>query len=135
MPENSNIPNPFAFKKNEKLCSKKLIDEVFENGKSISKGCLRIIYLCKNKLPETTNQVLISVAKKRFKKAADRNRIKRLIREAYRLNKTELQELSRQQQQQINLAIIYQSNEILNYQAVEADLKSALIKLISKIKH
>ncbi len=110
------------------------MDEVFENGKSINKGCLRIIYLCKNELPNTTNQVLISVAKKRFKKAVDRNKIKRKIREAYRLNRAELQDLSKQQQQQINLAIIYQTNEILTYQAIEADLKNALVKLISKIK-
>ena len=111
------------------------MDEVFENGKSISKGCLRIIYLCKNESLESSNQVLISVAKKRFKKAVDRNRIKRLIREAYRLNKTELKDLSTQKQQQINLAILYQCNEMLNYQAIEADLQNCLVKLIYKINH
>ena len=77
----------FSYSKEEKLKQKKEISLLFEKGKWQSCGNLRIIFLKEN-LNETL-QIGVSVSKRFYKKAVDRNRIKRLLREAFRLNKTE----------------------------------------------
>lgn len=80
----------YSFPKEERLRSKKLIAELFGKGSSFNLYPLRFVYL-KHPQPEaTTPQILVSVSKKYFKKAVDRNRIKRLMREAYRQNKAKL---------------------------------------------
>lgn len=78
----------FNFPKNEKLKSRKLIERLFAEGKSVPKYPIRLVFM-----PLTVNGIFtqagFSVSKKAFKKAVDRNRVKRLMREAYRLNKNE----------------------------------------------
>ncbi|MDB9960491.1 ribonuclease P protein component [Oceanihabitans sp.] len=80
----------FTYNKKEKLKSNKLIDALFENGKSISVYPLRLVFL-ETTFPESIKiKTGVSVPKRNFKKAVDRIRIKRVMREAYRLNKSEL---------------------------------------------
>lgn len=76
-----------TFHKTERIVSQKLIDELFTSGqsKSLVAFPLRAVYM--EKAEAETTQVLISVSKRHFKHAVDRNRVKRQIREAYRLNK------------------------------------------------
>lgn len=77
----------FSFPKKEKLKSKKRIEQLFEEGRSISEFPLKLIYL-KTKTPEGIKiQTGVAVPKRKFKSAVKRNRIKRLMRESYRLNK------------------------------------------------
>lgn len=87
MEEQGNIR--YTFSKREKLCSEKTIGRMFSDGVSFVKFPLRVIYLVEELADgeEPICQVLTSVPKKRFKRAVKRNRIKRLMREAYRLNK------------------------------------------------
>ena len=77
----------FTFNKKDKLKSKTLIEQLFSEGKSVSAFPLRLVYM-----PTTFNdgalfKTGVSVSKRNFKKAVDRNRIKRLMREAFRLHK------------------------------------------------
>jgi len=77
----------YTFKKEEKLKSKKLIEQLFEKGSSLSEFPLRMVYLKVDHRSNYTVQASFSASKRKFKKAVDRNRIKRLMRESYRLNK------------------------------------------------
>ncbi|WP_047549166.1 ribonuclease P protein component [Psychroserpens sp. Hel_I_66] len=79
----------FSYSKKEKLKSQKLIEQLFSEGKSVSAYPLRMVYLESNFEDGTQFKTGVSVSKRNFKKAVDRNRIKRLLREAYRLNKAE----------------------------------------------
>jgi ribonuclease P protein component len=78
----------FTFEKNERLSHRSKIDDLFQKGMAFNSGILRVVYLT------ATNEtacirLLVTVPKRKFKKAVARNRIKRLIREAYRLHKNE----------------------------------------------
>ena len=79
----------FTFRKQEKLKHKKLIEILFSEGKSISVFPLRIVFLENDHDGNKLLQVGFSVPKRLIKKAVDRNRIKRQLREVYRLNKKE----------------------------------------------
>jgi len=77
----------FSYSKKEKLKSQKLIEQLFSEGQSVSAYPLRMVYL-KTEFTDTQFKTGVSVSKRNFKKAVDRNHIKRLLREAYRLHKT-----------------------------------------------
>jgi ribonuclease P protein component len=77
----------YTFKKEERLCNKKLIDELFHNGSSFLCYPFRATWQLSDSTGPFPAQALFAVSKRRFKRAVDRNRIKRLMREAYRLNK------------------------------------------------
>ena len=79
----------FTFPKKEKLKSQKLIEKLFLEGKAVTAFPLRMLYLRTDFEDGTKIKTGVSVSKRNFKKAVDRNRIKRLLREAYRLNKPE----------------------------------------------
>ncbi|MDP6908197.1 MAG: ribonuclease P protein component [Flavobacteriales bacterium] len=120
----------YSFGKNEKLCSKLMIDELFSSGKSFKEHPLRVIHL-PVETSNVTAKVLISVPKKRFKKAVSRNRIKRLIREVYRLNKNELHTIWKGERKYFAIAFVYIGNEIPIYKELNTTMKRALSKLKS----
>ena len=114
----------YNFPKEERLRSKKLIAELFRKGSSFNLYPLRFVLL-KTDLPQSFfPQVLISVSKKHFKKAVDRNRIKRQIREVYRLNKHQLL-LSGTCAIQV-LGIIYIGKEKSSFELIQKKLNSFL---------
>ncbi|MEP1489036.1 MAG: ribonuclease P protein component [Algibacter sp.] len=78
----------FTYNKKEKLKSKKLIDQMFIEGKSVSAYPLRLVYMPTVFDDNLIAKTGVSVSKRNFKTAVDRNRIKRLLRESYRLNKS-----------------------------------------------
>ncbi|WP_262248980.1 ribonuclease P protein component [Parapedobacter soli] len=77
-----------TFSKEERLCSKRLIDGLFRDGSSFFIYPYRVVFMRMEGVP--TAQVLLSVSKRRFSRAVDRNLLKRRMREAYRLQKNEL---------------------------------------------
>jgi ribonuclease P protein component len=120
----------YTFKKEERLCSKKLIEELFHNGSSFLLYPFRIVWL-KHDLPaDVPVQVLINVPKRRFKKAVDRNLIKRRIRESYRLNKVEgLYVFLKGHSSQLLLAFQYVGKDIADFELVDKKLKQVLAQL------
>ena len=78
-------------------------------------------------------RVMVSVPKKRFKHAVDRNRIKRLTREVYRLNKQEIIDYALGQNLKLYISFQYVSNEVEKYELLERKMKNALRKLIQNL--
>lgn len=119
----------YTFSKEEHLCRKKLITELFGQGSSFGVYPLRLVW---QPLPAPTAeppQVLISVSKRTFKRAVDRNYLKRLVREAYRLNKHRLTEAPGGHRVG-QLAIIYTGKEKKPFAIVQNKLISGLVRLL-----
>ena len=120
---------PNSFKKEERLCNIRLIDQLFTNGSSFHLYPFRVTFLLSKEIPVPA-QVIIAVPKRRFKRAVDRNLLKRRIREGYRINKQAfLYEFLDQQQATIIFSIQYIGKEIHDYKFIELKLKEALLKL------
>lgn len=118
----------FKFPKSEKLHSKILIDALFGKGKSFFIYPFKILHLPEKGNSIPNNQVLITASSKKFKKATDRNVIKRRIREAYRLNKYILNE-NWSADFHLMIGYIYVGKEIPSYELIDSKLKQSLQRL------
>jgi ribonuclease P protein component, eubacterial len=122
------------FPKCARLSLKNDIDSLFENGQSFISYPLRIVYLSDtaDTSSESGISVLVSVPKKRIKQAVKRNRVKRLIRESFRLNKNAFVDDQTFNGKRLNIAFMYVSDEVLPF----ANIEKATIKALKKIsKH
>jgi ribonuclease P protein component len=117
----------FTFKKNERLCSKTIIDALFENSKFINAYPLRLSYLEYDYPDEIPGQVVFVVSKRRLKKAVDRNRTRRLVREAYRLQKEGFYNINGRK---FAMAISFNGKEPLDFETA----KNSIAKIIRKLK-
>lgn len=123
----------YTFKKEERLCSEKLLEKLYHNGSSFLLYPFRVVWLIEP-LPVAA-QVVISVPKRRFKKAVDRNLLRRRIREAYRLHKTEnLYSFLAEQDKQVLLGLSFVGKEIVEYPLIEKKLK-AVFEQLKKLCH
>lgn len=127
--------NDNTFGKNEKLCHQKSIDRLFEQGKSFIAYPLRVVYYIEQQEDEEQQlaKLLISVPKRKFKRANKRNRIKRLIRETYRLSKREILTFFQEKNISAEVAFIYLKDELPSYEEVDKAMKKALMTLVYKI--
>jgi ribonuclease P protein component len=118
----------FGFGRKEKLKSRKQIEELFLKGKNFSVFPLRVTYQF---LPaeEGMIQVGVTAGKKYFKRAVDRNRIKRLIREAYRLQKNDLLETVKQKGQKGFLFFMYTDKSIVSFLVIKEAMNKCLKRL------
>lgn len=120
----------FTYGKSEKLKSKKLIDQLFTEGQSVSAYPLRLVYLNTTFNDNNIAKTGVSVSKRHFKTAVARNRIKRLLRESYRLNKAEyFNNLTTQHA----FMVLYIGKDIPTYTLVETKMKLLFEKFSSKI--
>lgn len=131
MPSNRN-----TFQKHERLCSVIAIDRLFNGGsRSYSSFPIRIVYrLDENPAQKADIQVMITVSKRHFHHAVQRNRVKRQIREAYRKHKQLLWQALEGQPQALTLAFIWQDNNLWSSAAVEKKIVNLLNRLVEKIK-
>ena len=106
----------FTYPKKEKLKSKTTIDLLFSEGKSVSKYPLRLVYVENKESNTELMKMGVSVSKKYFKKAVDRNYFKRVLRETYRLNKHLLID---HLEKPHAFMFFYQTKERLSYQEIE----------------
>jgi ribonuclease P protein component len=116
----------------ERLKSRKLIEQLFSEGNKFGIAPFRIFYLYKEE-KKMSLQFGVGVSNRNFKKSVDRNRIKRMIREAYRLQKPILQNILREKNGELNLFVIYTGKEIPEYAEVHNKMKKVLDKLYSII--
>lgn len=93
---------------------------------------LRVVYLPVEE-SEVDASILISVSKRRFKRAVKRNRVKRQIREAYRVNKHGLLEVLKDKQCKLAIAFIYLSDQLVESSVIEDKMKIALARIAEKI--
>ncbi|SFH33411.1 ribonuclease P protein component [Pontibacter chinhatensis] len=123
-------PLNYTFSKEERLCQKRLISLLFAKGSSFNLYPLRFVYYTPQDLPPGQTQVLLSVSKRYFKRAVDRNLLKRQMREAYRLNKHII--IQQPDQAPRLLGILYIGKEKKSFHSIQKKLISGLARFVSK---
>lgn len=122
------------FTKAERINSKLEIETIFKTGKSVFVFPYRFVWIEKvGENPELPVDVLLSVGKKRFKRAVDRNQIKRYIREAYRINKYLLWDVCSEKDINIQLGIVYVGKTIGDFELHEKTMKKTIKKMLLEI--
>lgn len=116
------------FRKEERLCSKRDIDSLFHSGSSFIVYPFRVVYKAFDQ-DISQVKVILSVSKRKFRRAHDRNRIKRLMREVYRLQKEDLLLGFLNSSKSLNFAIQYVANEELSFEL----LSKKMTKLLSQL--
>ncbi len=132
MNKNVTIRHRYTFKRDEKLKSRKLIQLLFKEGKSFSHFPLRIIYAQPEK-NYSHLQATFSVSSKNFKKAVDRNRIKRLMREAYRLQKALLSIKLEENKKSLVVFVIYTGSTLPEFDNIFEKMGKGLERLLEII--
>ena len=123
------MPKQFTLRKSERLKSRKAIDGLFKNGKRFTVSPIRVYYSINQ---GEGLQFGTGAITRNFKKAVDRNKVKRLIREAWRLQKNSLQEIVKEKELRLDLFLIYAEKEIPEYRFVYTQV-GKIIKRLSAI--
>src|ERR1700761_5271465 len=123
-----------TFKKEERLCNKRLIDSLFHNGSSFLCYPFKASWLFIDEPQSSPAQILFSVSKKRFKRAVDRNVIKRRMREVYRLHKQQqLYDQLFAADKRIVFSVGYIGKEIVPYELMEKKMLKLLAQLNAEL--
>lgn len=126
----------YFFRKEERLCSLKEIETLYSQGSSFAFYPFRIISIQADSSQKFPIQLVITVPKRKFKRAVDRNYLKRIIREAYRKLKEDfLYEKLNEKNLKLHLMIIYSGNEIITAEKLEKKLNLALNRLLNNIEN
>jgi len=118
----------FGFSKAEKLCSQRVISSLFDDGESFFSYPFNIVWMVSTNRLEFPARLAISVPRKSFKKAVHRNRIKRMIREAWRYNKHNLYSFLEQHNYQLVIMLIYNGKNIPEFRTLMEDMREMVSK-------
>lgn len=122
----------FRFRKSERLCSRTLIRQLFSpQGKSLAAYPLRVVWMPVETAGEVRVQVMVSVSKRRLRHAVDRNRAKRLVREAYRLNKHLL--LDKLGDRRLAVVFLWLPTDTRSFAEVEAKMRNLLVRVAEQV--
>lgn len=124
---------PFSLSKNERIKSKKSIETLFQQGEAFFSYPYRIVFSVTQNAETPALCFAISVPKRFFKRAHDRNRIKRQTREAYRLQKQTLQANVQTHQHALNVMMIYQAREPMDSPSLHKHIHLCLEQLQKRI--
>jgi ribonuclease P protein component len=134
------LPSAFTYKKTDKLKSRKQTQHLFSTGQAINVFPIRLIYTIEPILNTATNLSLTSVLQagvgapsRTFRKAVQRNRVKRLLREAYRLEKPNFISQAALDNKRVNLFFLYTDALVLTQVEIQGKLKEALSILVTKL--
>ena len=119
-----------TFRKPEKICNQKQIDSLFKEGKSLKSGLFRLLYLETEAKEGSPVQVLIAVPKKNLRHAVTRNRMKRLIREAYRLSKHKLIGTYAKDGKHCDIAVIFMGKQCVSQSETLTAINELMDRLI-----
>lgn len=123
----------FTLKKAERLKRRKIIEQLFSEGRAVSTFPIRVQYKLVDELLAEPLQAGFSASSRTFKRAVDRNRIKRLMREAYRLQKAQLEQALQTKQRRLALFLIYTGKELPEYALIKEKMDVVLKKLVQTI--
>ena len=123
----------FTLKKDERLCSQKVLGELFTSGESFLVYPLKVVFLKTDTLQPHPVQTAFAVSKRNFKRAVKRNLMKRRMREAYRLNKLALYDELAAKELHIAAMFIFIGKDLAEFAAIEKAMFSALKKIAAKL--
>ncbi|AEA43404.1 ribonuclease P protein component [Fluviicola taffensis] len=123
-----------SFGKPYKLCSRKTIDSLFQEGKQLRAFPLKLYYAESESEEKVPFQVVLSAPKRQFKRAHDRNYIKRLLKEVLRREKQSLEDVLNESGKKLSLFIIYTNKELPTYEEIERCIRKLIAKLIAELK-
>lgn len=118
-----------TFSRNERLCRTRLIEELFEKGNSFFTSVFKVFWAIPGSTIPSPAQVAVSVPKKGFRHATDRNLLKRRIRESYRKRKHKLYSILREEGISITFILIYRSSKIGDYDSIDRAVEDVIEKL------
>lgn len=121
----------FTLSKEERICSKKLINELFTgNGRSMTAFPLRVVFMKRTIVDDQPRAaMLVSVPKRYFKHAVDRNRVKRQVREAFRRNKSIITQNLTDDHDAVAMAFVWLTNE----KYPSSDVENRMVRLLTRI--
>ena len=123
----------FTLKKEERLCSQKIIGELFTSGESFLAYPFKVVFLKTDNSQTYSVQAAFTVSKRNFKRAVKRNLLKRRMREAYRLNKPAFQDELALRNIKLAMMFVYVGKDITEYPSIEKGMISAFRKLLGKV--
>jgi ribonuclease P protein component len=128
------MAHSFSYSKEEKLKSRKLLQQLFANGKTFSVFPIKVFYMVVDEPLDFYIKAGVGTSSKNFKNATDRNRIKRLLRESYRLNKQPLHTFINEHKKQVAFFMLYIDKTLPLNNIVQSKMPLAIDKLIKAIQ-
>ncbi|OYP65204.1 MULTISPECIES: ribonuclease P protein component [unclassified Prevotella] len=121
----------FTLSKEERICSKKLINELFTgNGRSMTAFPLRVVFMKRTIVDDQPRAaMLVSVPKRYFKHAVDRNRVKRQVREAFRRHKSMITQNLTDDHESVAMAFVWLTNE----KYPSSEVENRMVRLLTRI--